>query len=91
MRWAQRAGARKTVGRKSVSAFRHRSVHAAEGAGKKPPAFPPYKVDCCWYLRRVGCRLGDADLRGARIHLPCVKLEFEIFYTSQFYRNGVIG
>jgi hypothetical protein len=30
------------VGRKSDSAFRQRSVHTAEGAGKKPPAFPPY-------------------------------------------------
>jgi len=32
------------VGRKSDSAFRQRSVHTAEGAGKKPPAFPPYAV-----------------------------------------------
>ncbi len=30
------------VGRKSDSAFRQRSVHTAEGAGKKPPAFSPY-------------------------------------------------
>jgi len=32
------------VGRKSDSAFRQRSVHTAEGAGKNPPAFPPYEI-----------------------------------------------
>ena len=42
VRTNRRMGQAEHVVLKSDSAFRQRSLHTAEGAGKKPPAFPPY-------------------------------------------------
>jgi hypothetical protein len=56
----------------------------AGGVGGEP--------DFCLRFRRLGFVGKGLPTYGVtRIHLPCAKLEFEIFYRSQFYRNGVIG